>query len=184
VIARTPVVLALGAGLVVAAAGTHAASTNGPAAPAPVWTEVKWPFLMDEWGIGRAFQCKAETCGTDVALYIRPKIGFCNCTTGVTDDDDLDRVGDLSLLSDKFVGLAEGHPVVVDEMTGRSRPYEVRLPLWRSQTAIAVVLHAKCDAVVATIVADREHLVDAEQQALAYLGGETVQHWAKVTLGL
>jgi hypothetical protein len=184
VIARTPVVLALGAGLVVAAAGTHAASTNGPAAPAPVWTEVKWPFLMDEWGIGRAFQCKAETCGTDVALYIRPKIGFCNCTTGVTDDDDLDRVGDLSLLSDKFVGLAEGHPVVVDEMTGRSRPYEVHLPLWRSQTAIAVVLHAKCDAVVATIVADREHLVDAEQQALAYLGGETVQQWARVTLGL
>jgi hypothetical protein len=181
VITRVSAVLALGAGLAMAAAGTHAASTS---APAPVWTEVKWPFLMDEWGIGRAFQCKAETCGTDVALYIRAKIGFCNCTTGVTDDDDLDRVGDLSLLSDKFVGLAEGHPVVVDEMTGRSRPYEVHLPLWRSQTAIAVVLHAKCDAVVATIVADREHLVDAEQQALAHIGGETVQHWAKVTLGL
>jgi hypothetical protein len=27
-------------------------------------------------------------------------------------------------------------------------------------------------------------LADAEQQALAYLGGETVQHWAKMTLGL
>jgi hypothetical protein len=182
VIARVPAVLVLGACLTIAAAGT--ATTSGAAAAAPVWTEVKWPFLMDEWGIGRAFQCKAETCGTDVALYIRAKIGFCNCTTGVTDDDDLDRVGDLSLLSDKFVGLAEGRPVVVDEMTGRSRSYEVHLPLWRSQTAIAVVLHAKCDAVVATIVADREHLVDAEQQALGYLGGETVQHWAKVTLGL
>jgi hypothetical protein len=177
-IARASAMLALGVGLVMAAGGTSSS------APAPVWTEVKWPFLMDEWGIGRAFQCKAETCGTDVALYIRAKIGFCNCTTGVTNDDDLDRVGDLSLLSDKFVGLAEGHPVVVDEMTGRSRPYEAHLPLWRSQTAIAVVLHAKCDAVVATIVADRERLVDAEQQALAYLGGETVQHWAKVTLGL
>jgi hypothetical protein len=177
-IARASAMLALGVGLVMAAGGTSSS------APAPVWTEVKWPFLMDEWGIGRAFQCKAETCGTDVALYIRAKIGFCNCTAGVTNDDDLDRVGDLSLLSDKFVGLAEGHPVVVDEMTGRSRPYEAHLPLWRSQTAIAVVLHAKCDAVVATIVADRERLVDAEQQALAYLGGETVQHWAKVTLGL
>jgi hypothetical protein len=177
-IARASAMLALGVGLAMAAGSTSSS------APALVWTEVKWPFLMDEWGIGRAFQCKAETCGADVALYIRAKIGFCNCTTGVTNDDDLDRVGDLSLLSDKFVGLADGHPVVVDEMTGRSRPYEAHLPLWRSQTAIAVVLHAKCDAVVATIVADREHLVDAEQQALAYLGGETVQHWAKVTLGL
>jgi hypothetical protein len=184
VIARVPAVLALGASLAVAAAGANAASTSGATAPAPVWTEVKWPFLMDEWGTGHAFQCKAETCGTDVALYIRAKIGFCNCTTGVADDNDVDRVGDLSLLSDHFVGLAEGHPVVVDEMTGRSRPYEVHLPLWRSQTAVAVVLHAKCDAVVATIVADREHLGDAEQQALAYLAGETVQHWAKVTLGL
>lgn len=179
-ISRTPAMLALA----MAAAGAHTASISGAAARAPVWTEIKWPFLMDEWGIGRAFQCKAETCGTDVALYIRAKIGFCNCTTGITDDDDLDRVGDLSLLSDKFVGLGEGHPVVVDEMTGRGRPYEVHLPLWRSQTAVAVVLHAKCDAVVATIVADRENLADAEQQALAYLGGETVQHWAKVTLGL
>ena len=183
-IARVPAMLALGVELAMAAAGARAASTSDAAAAAPVWTEVKWPFLMDEWGIGRAFQCQAETCGTDVALYIRAKIGFCNCTTGITDDDDLDRVGDLSLLSDKFVGLADGHPVVVDEMTGRSRPYEVHLPLWRVQTAVAVVLHAKCDAVVATIVADREHLVDAEQRALAYLGGEKVQHWAKVTLGL
>jgi hypothetical protein len=176
--------IALGAGLAVAAAGALGASANDLAARAPHWTEVKWPFLMDEWGIGRAFQCTADACGGDVALYVRAKIGFCNCTTGVTDDDDLDRVGDLPLLSDKFVGLAEGHAVVVDELTGRSRPYEVRLPLWRSQTAIAVVLHAKCDAVVATIVADRDRLAEAEQQALAYLGGATVQHWANMTLGL
>jgi hypothetical protein len=174
--------IALGAGLAMAAAGAQGAS--GSDVGAPHWTEVKWPFLMDEWGIGRAFQCKADACGGDVALYVRAKIGFCNCTTGVTDDDDLDRVGDLPLLSDKFIGLAQGHGVVVDEMTGRSRPYEVRLPLGRTQTAIAVVLHAKCDAVVATIVADRDRLAEAEQQALAYLGGATVQHWAQVTLGL
>ena len=58
-IARVPAVLALGAGLAMAAAGAHAASTSGATVPAPVWTEIKWPFLMDEWGIGRAFQCKA-----------------------------------------------------------------------------------------------------------------------------
>jgi hypothetical protein len=181
---RSPAVIALCAGLAVVAAGAQGASASDVAARASHWTEVKWPFLMDEWGVGRAFQCKVDACGSDVALYVRAKIGFCNCTTGVIDNDDLDRVGDLPLLSDKFVGLAEGHAVVVDEMTGRSRPYEVRLPLWRTQSAIAVVLHAKCDAVVATIVADRDRLAEAEQQALAYLGGATVQHWAKVTLGL
>ena len=181
-IARSPATLALCAGLTMLSVGALGAGDR--AAQLPLWTEVKWPFLMDEWGVGHAFQCKADACGGDVALYIRAKIGFCNCTTGVTDDNDLDRVGDLPLLSDKFVGLAEGRAVVVDEMTGRSRPYEVRLPLWRSQTAVAVVLHAKCDAVVATVVADRERLAEAEQQALAYLGGERVQHWAKVTLGL
>jgi hypothetical protein len=148
-----------------------------------VWTEVQWPFRMDEWGIGRAFVCKAADCGSDVALYLRAKVGFCNCTSGVTDDDELDRVGDLPLLSNAFVGLAEGRGVAVAGMSGRSRPYQVNLPLWHSQTAVAVVLHAKCDAVVATIVADRDRLAAAEQNGLAFLGGPSVLQWAKMALG-
>src|SRR5580704_17376624 len=61
----------------------------------PVWTEAAWPFPVDQWGGGWAFQCKAADCGIDVKLYLRPKIGFCNCQTGVADDEELDRVGDL-----------------------------------------------------------------------------------------
>jgi hypothetical protein len=148
-----------------------------------VWTEVQWPFRMDEWGVGRAFVCKAADCGGDVALYLRAKVGFCNCTSGVTDDDELDRVGDLPLLSNAFVGLADGRGVAVAGMSGRSRPYQVSLPLWHSQTAVAVVLHAKCDAVVATIVADRDRLAAAEQNGLAFLGGPSVLQWAKMALG-
>ena len=68
-------------------------------------------------------------------------------------------------------------------MTGRGRPYRASLPLWRSQTAVAVVLHAKCDAVVATIVAERDHLAEAEREALGFLSGEQVTRWAKLTLG-
>jgi hypothetical protein len=34
----------------------------------PVWTEVVWPFPIDEWGGGWAFQCKAADCGIDVNL--------------------------------------------------------------------------------------------------------------------
>jgi hypothetical protein len=52
-----------------------------------VWTEGKWPFPIDRWGEGWAFECKGVVCGTNVNLYLRPKIGFCNCQTGVADDE-------------------------------------------------------------------------------------------------
>src|SRR5438105_15682102 len=61
------------------------------------WTEVKWPFPIDQWGTGRAFQCGAQDCGTEIKLYLRPKLGFCNCTTGVADDAEPDRVGHLDV---------------------------------------------------------------------------------------
>ena len=163
--------------------GASGAGDDAAASGRAIWTEIQWPFLMDEWGLGRAFVCKADDCGSEVALYLRVKAGFCNCTTGVTDDDDLDRVGDLSLLSNKFVGIGAGRAVAVDDMQGRSRPFQVSLPLWRSQTAVAVVLHAKCDAVVATVIADRDRLGGAEQYALAFLGGGPVLQWTKVALG-
>jgi len=171
---------ALSLGLAMAAGPVQSAKATERTA---VWTEVKWPFLMDEWGAGRAFLCKAADCGSDATLYLRVKAGFCNCAVGVTDDDDLDRVADLKLLSDAFVGLADGRPISVEDMNGRSRPYRVALPLWRSQTAVAMVLHAKCDAVVATIVADRDRLAAAEQDALLFLNHGPVLQWAKVTLG-
>jgi hypothetical protein len=163
-----------------------AVASDPIAAPAnrASWSEIRWPFLIDEWGTGRAFQCKASDCGEDVSLYLRVKAGFCNCATGVADDDDLDRVGDISLLSNRFVGLASGRPVDVAGMTGRSRPYAVSLPLWRKETAVAVVLHAKCDAVVATILADRDRLGSAEREALAFLARDQVLQWTRVTLGL
>ena len=60
----------------------------------PVWSEMQWPFPMDQWGKGKAFRCKASDCGSEVSVYVRAKIGFCNCTTGVSDDEELDRISD------------------------------------------------------------------------------------------
>src|SRR5262249_23613618 len=148
-----------------------------------VWTEVNWPFLMDEWGTGRAFRCKAADCGSDTVLYLRVKAGFCSCATGVADDDDLDRVADLRLLSNAFVGLGAARRITVADMKRRGRRYKINLPLWRSQTAVAMVLHAKCDAVVATVVADADRLAAAEQNALRFLDRGPALQWAKVTLG-
>src|SRR5437660_7470029 len=117
----TILVFALGAGL----AGLLAGDASTVGAPRPVWNEVKWPFPLDQWGLGKAFRCGADDCGTEIDLYLRAKIGFCNCTTGVADDPELDRVSDLELLSGRFVGLAEGREVAVGHMKGRSRPYRV-----------------------------------------------------------
>src|SRR3954471_10100443 len=61
----------------------------------PVWTEVAWPFPMDEWGQGKAYRCRAADCGGEVDVYVRGKIGFCNCTTGVADDIELERLSDF-----------------------------------------------------------------------------------------
>ena len=63
---------------------------------------------MDEWGKGKAFRCKAADCGAEVSIYIRAKIGFCNCTTGVSDDDEFARLSDFNLMGEKPVVLSSG----------------------------------------------------------------------------
>src|ERR1700761_3276007 len=68
----------------------------------PVWAEVQWPHAMDEWGKGKAFRCAAADCGVEVNLYVRAKIGFCNCRTGVSDDEELTRLSDFRLMGDKL----------------------------------------------------------------------------------
>jgi hypothetical protein len=159
-------------------AGQQPADAGKPAA----WSEVKWPFPLDQWGVGRAFRCPAADCGADISLYLRAKLGFCNCATGVSDDAELDRVGDLELLSPKFDGLRDGRPIVVGWMKGRSRPYQVAMRYGSPRTALAIAFNDKCDVVVATVVAD--DVPTAERAALGFLNGDLVLRWAEKELGL
>jgi hypothetical protein len=147
------------------------------------WTEVKWPFPIDQWGTGRAFRCGAAQCGLEVNLYLRPKLGFCNCTDGVYDDDELDRVGDLELLGPKFSGVAQGRPVAVGWMKGRSRAFVVAGPYRRSSQALAIAFNDKCDVVVATVIAGHDATL-AERAALDFLNGDLVLRWTAAQLGL
>lgn len=178
------IALALGvAGLLASdriAGGAGQAETD--ATKAAAWSEVKWPFPLDQWGTGRAFRCAAADCGADIDLYLRAKLGFCNCTTGVADDAELDRVGDLELLSEKFEGLREGRAISVGRMKGRSRPYRVAMPYAPPRTALAVAFNDRCDVVVATVVA--ADVAAAERAALAFLNGDLVLRWAERELGL
>jgi hypothetical protein len=157
---------------------------TGAAGSRVAWTEVKWPFPLDQWGTGRAFTCRSADCGNEVNLYLRPKLGFCNCSTGVSDDAELDRVGDLELLSSTFNGLTEGRPIAVGWMMGRSRPYQVSVPYSGQRTALAIAFNDKCDVVVATVVAERAALAGAERLALEFLNGDLVLRWTEKELGL
>jgi hypothetical protein len=86
---------------------------------------VQWPFLMDEWGKGKAFQCKVADCGMEVNLYLRAKIGFCNCTTGIADDEELERLTDFNLVGNQLSAVGVGQPITVAWMKGRSRAYAI-----------------------------------------------------------
>jgi hypothetical protein len=157
----------------------------GPTANArPVWREVAWPFLLDQWGTGRAYRCDASACGVEVNVYVRAKIGFCNCSTGVSDDFELDRVGDVSLIGDRFAPLRPGEPIAVGWMRGRSRLFDVARPSAPRQNALAIAVNDKCDAVVMTVVSGRELPPAAAHAALVFVNTDPVLGWAKTALGL
>jgi hypothetical protein len=145
-----------------------------------VWTEIAWPFALDQWGRGRAFQCKAADCGIDVDLYLRPKIGFCNCQTGVADDEELDRVGDVDLVGAKISALGAGRPIMVHWMKGRSRGYAVSAA---AKSVLSLAFNDRCDVIVATVIAGDEPSAQ-EQAVLEFLNGDLVLHWAERALGL
>jgi len=150
----------------------------------PVWTEVQWPFPIDQWGKGKAFRCRAADCGTEVKVYLRAKIGFCNCTTGVADDEELERVSDLDLIGDKFAARNGGTPVIVAWMKGRSRSYTLVSSNLRHKSVILVAFNDRCDVIVATVVLGHDRPAEIESHVIAFLNGKAVLSWAEATLGL
>src|SRR5260370_9015547 len=105
----------------------------------PLWVETKWPFPMDQWGTGRAFACQAADCGAEVKLYLRAKLGSCNCATGVADDADLDRMSDFDLVGGEGSPLGAGRPITIASMSGRRRAYALAARDRPGQSAVSVV---------------------------------------------
>jgi len=148
----------------------------------PVWTEVKWPFLVDQWGIGKAFVCMPADCGSKLDVYIRPKIGFCNCSTGVSDDTELERVGDTDLVSRDVRPLGPGRSVKVGWMDGLVRAYRVS-----GETAgdlLSVAFNDECDVVVAVAELGDGDPAVAGPAVMAFLESRPMVLWAKKELGL
>ena len=148
-----------------------------------VWTEVAWPFPIDQWGKGKAFRCKAADCGAELNVYLRAKLGFCDCTAGVANDDDLDRMGDLDLVG-KASPLGAGRPVSIAWMKGRSRAYRLDTANASAKTAISIAYNERCDMIAATAVLGHDRPAAAEPYVIEFLNGHTAMRWAEIALGL
>jgi hypothetical protein len=149
----------------------HARSNAGSS-----WREIGWPFPRDGWPAGRAFHCDAALCGDDVELYVRPKIGFCNCDSGVADDGEVDRVADLDLMSQRFVPLESGKVIRIAEMSGRLRSYDLAMPDGSRHAAIGFALSRRCDLLVA-MAQGRGDAAGVRRVALAFLGSDDMKRW-------
>jgi hypothetical protein len=188
---KTTVILAAAAFALGGLAGAYALLAERPVergaaagAVRPAWSEVAWPFPMDQWGKGKAYRCKASDCGAEVMVYVRAKIGFCNCTTGVSDDEELDRISDYDLLGNKLAALGPGRPIAVAWMKGRSRAFTISGGEPAGRSALSIGINDHCDAIVATAVLGHEQPGTIEPAVLEFLNSKTVLHWAEITLGL
>jgi len=148
------------------------------ASPSENWSEESWPFAIDQWGTGRAFRCDDGACGAGLHLYLRAKIGFCRCATGVADDDEIDRIGDTELFGSDYQSTVPGHPVVAGMLKGRARQFAVHRAFASSTPVLTIALANKCDAVVATVAAGSELTPAQEAAAIDFLRGDQIQHWA------
>jgi hypothetical protein len=149
-------------------------------ADAESWAEISWPFPRDGWPAGRAFRCQGAACGEGIELYVRPKLGFCNCDSGVADDDEVDRVADLDLISPRFAPTAPGREVRLNELTGRARNYELAME-GRIHAAVGFALSRRCDLLVA-VAQGKAARPQLEQAATRFLERQEIRSWTLAAL--
>ncbi|WP_027578728.1 hypothetical protein [Bradyrhizobium sp. Ai1a-2] len=175
---RAWLVVAIAALVLGALAGVPAYEASTPHA---IWQEIAWPFARDGWPAGRAFRCNAAACGGDIEVYIRPKLGFCNCATGVADDDEVDRVADVDLISPHFVPLQAGKAVRVADMPGRIRAYELKTGDGAPHGAIGIAVSHRCDLLVAAAQGRGDAAV-VQRAALELLASAETARWVKLAM--
>jgi len=175
---RTIVQTSLAAGLVAGMVALNLREDDPPSLSKDVpWRPTNWPFPRDAWPQGRAWRR-----GT-LEVYVRPKLGFCgNCETGVTTDEEVDRVTDVDLLDQRFAPVNEGLAVRIGAMSGRARLYRYELPTGVMRHVEGIAVSQKCDLVIAVIAGN---LLDERERTSAYrhLESSTVQDWISQALG-
>jgi len=140
------------------------------------WREIAWPFPRDGWPAGRAFRCAPEACGDEIEVYVRPKAGFCNCDSGVADDDEVDRVADLDLISARFVAIAPGSVIRIAEMQGRIRSYDLQMSDGARHAAIGIAVSRRCDLLIA-VAQGKGTAAGVQRAALDLLASGEMERW-------
>lgn len=187
--ARRLVAACVLAAVLTAGAGAWYAVPRGAAPSTKVvegeasWREVPWPFPLDPWPAGRAFRCAGAACAPSMRLAVRPKLGFCNCTTGVADDDEIDRVSDLPVLGERYAPAGPGWPVVFGPFAGRARRYVFTDAGHRRRYALAVAASRRCDVVVALVDGEGPIGAAGEAAALRFLADAPLLAWATAAVG-
>ncbi|MGY3440251.1 hypothetical protein [Bradyrhizobium sp. USDA 4473] len=138
---------------------------------AAAWREIAWPFPRDGWPAGRAFRCGAAECGTEIEVYLRPKLGFCNCDSGVADEDEVDRVADVDMIGPRFVPLKAGDLVDVADMRGRIRAYDLD-----GRAAIGIAVSHRCD-LMAIAAQGGGDAARVQRATLKFLGSPEIRMW-------
>jgi hypothetical protein len=169
--------VALATGLLVGAGSAQHARSDVEG-----WREIAWPFPRDAWPKGRAFRCAMEACGGEVEIYVRPKLGFCNCDNGVADDDEVDRVADLDLISPRFVPLEAGKVIHLADMAGRIRAYDLTMADSSRHAAVGIAVSHHCDLLVA-VAQGKSQATDVERVALDFLGSSEMTRWMISAMG-
>ncbi len=175
-----PVAAIAAVAIALGASGVGAYQFVPPTAQEPArWREIAWPFPRDGWPMGRAFRCDGACAGAE--LYVRAKRGFCNCDRGVADDDEVDRVADIDLISPRFAATAPGEEVGLGEMRGRARRYDLDMPDGARHAATGVAVSRRCDLLVAAAQGRGEaHAV--QRAALAFLETQEMKTWVSAVL--
>jgi hypothetical protein len=145
------------------------------------WREIAWPFPRDGWPAGRAFRCATELCGDEIEVYVRPKAGFCNCDSGVSDDEEVDRVADLDLMSERFAPRAPGGAIRIAGMQGRLRSYDLQMADGSRRAAIGIAVSRRCDLLVA-VAQGRGEAAEVQRVALEFLATDAVTKWMTVAM--
>lgn len=154
--------------------------------PSSGWRETAWPLRRDPWWPSKSFTCAKATCGANLDLYLRVKIGFCDCARGIADDPELERISDFLELASRIHANSAGKKVESIGLKGRSRPYTILAigPERLRRDAVLLGLNSGCDAIVATAIHDGGEPDEVEAAIVAFLARTEVLRWTRTALGL
>jgi hypothetical protein len=176
---RRSLFVAAGVCLSATAVAAHYGTRVPAVVGAPVWHQAQWTPAIDNWGSGMAFACDDSAgCPGGVTMYARTKVGFCNCYTGVANDDEIDRIGDVDLHGETYTADAPGVVTSIGELTGRKRAFRIDNRFLGAKHVLSIVVATDCKAVVATLVSSQPISHEEETTAVAVLRDRPFQQWA------